>query len=75
MGSTARRTTPGPDGIGAYPAPAPIPIGATRLATFDGINPNGEWQLFVADDAGGDTGQLVEGWSITIKAKVRTRNQ
>jgi len=57
-----------------FPAPAPA-ISATvgsNLSVFDGTNPNGEWQLFVADDASGDGGVfLAPGWTITITARVR----
>lgn len=38
---------------------------ATQLAAFDGEDPNGVWQLYVADDAGSDAGSL-SGWSLTI---------
>ncbi len=55
-----------------FPAPAPTPSGASQLSGFDGLNPNGTWSLWVVDDAGGDVGQFAGGWSITIKARVRT---
>jgi hypothetical protein len=38
--------------------PAPSPDGSVALSTFDGANPNGTWQLFVMDDAGGDVGAI-----------------
>ncbi|MGZ8709089.1 MAG: M36 family metallopeptidase, partial [Thermoanaerobaculia bacterium] len=48
------------------PAPAPAgPYGAV-LSAFNGANPNGTWQLFVVDDAGGDLGAFAGGWSLTI---------
>ena len=56
---------------------APAPAGFTRAApegsgtfasTFVGLDPNGEWRLFVEDDAGGDSGLLAGGWSLTITA-------
>ncbi|QIN82135.1 hypothetical protein GBA63_05350 [Rubrobacter tropicus] len=64
-----------PTNIGAtdtFPAPAPTPSGLPALSGFDGRNPNGLWKLWVVDDAGGDVGQFAGGWSITIKARVRT---
>jgi subtilisin-like proprotein convertase family protein len=39
---------------------------ATTLAAFNGINPNGSWQLSLGDDANGDTGDIAGGWSIQI---------
>jgi cysteine-rich repeat protein len=40
-----------------------VPEGA--LAAFTGEDPNGDWTLTVADDAGGSTG-LLGGWSLTV---------
>ncbi|MBA3423318.1 MAG: hypothetical protein H0U04_02040 [Rubrobacter sp.] len=58
-------------GLEVFPAPAPTPSGLAELSGFDGKNPNGPWQLRVADDfSGHDGGQLAGGWSITIKARV-----
>lgn len=39
-------------------APAPAPPYGTSLSVFDGLDPNGTWQLFILDDAGGDWGYL-----------------
>ncbi len=51
----------------ALPAPAPAgPYGA-NLAGFNGVNPNGTWQLFVNDDAAGNGGTLSNGWTLTIE--------
>ena len=36
------------------------------LSAFDGEDPNGDWILHVADDAGGDTGTLNE-WTLTFE--------
>ena len=38
----------------------------TSLATFNGINPNGVWSLYIVDDAAGDVGSLAGGWSLSI---------
>lgn len=59
------------EGGTVFPAPAPTPGGDVALSTFDGINPNGQWQLFVNDGGAGDVGAMVEGWSLTITARVR----
>jgi subtilisin-like proprotein convertase family protein len=50
---------------------APTPSGAVALATFDGINPNGAWTLYIYDDNAGDNGTLAGGWSLQIRAKVK----
>ncbi len=51
----------------ALPAPAPAPSSNTTLAgAFNGINPNGSWQLFIDDDSTGDLGGMAGGWSLTI---------
>ena len=48
------------------PSPAPAgPYGAT-LAGFNGVGPNGTWQLFVLDDLGMDAGAISGGWSLVI---------
>jgi len=44
-------------------APAPEPPGGirpynTNLSVFNGVDPNGTWQLFVNDHAGGDVGSI-----------------
>lgn len=48
------------------PNPAPPQPYGTMLSAFDGLNPNGTWRLFVFDDAGEDSGEIAEGWDITI---------
>ena len=62
----------GPD---TFPLPAPAPSSATKLATFNGANPNGTWSLFVVDDAGGNSGALTDGWCLTIDETSVTVNQ
>jgi hypothetical protein len=52
-----------------FPAPAPQP-GGSALSVFDGMNPNGEWQLFVVDDRSGDAGFFGDGWALEITAEV-----
>jgi hypothetical protein len=55
----------------AFAAPAPAPNGSVALSTFDGANPNGTWQLWVMDDASGNTGDI-RGWGLRITAEVAT---
>lgn len=50
-----------------FPAPAPAPSANTTLAaSFNGIDPNGTWNLYVVDDLGADMGVFGNGWSITV---------
>ncbi|KAB2961996.1 MAG: S8 family serine peptidase, partial [Thermoanaerobaculia bacterium] len=57
----------------AAPAPAgphnnPAPAGAaTFTSTFGGTDPNGTWNLFLVDDAGGDSGSLAQ-WCVAFGA-------
>jgi subtilisin-like proprotein convertase family protein len=52
----------------AFAAPAPPgPYGST-FAGFIGTNPNGEWRLFVVDDASSDLGQIAGGWTLHLTA-------
>ncbi len=51
---------------GALPTPAPSgPYGAT-LSVLEGINPNGNWSLYVYDDSTGDSGVISGGWSLEL---------
>ena len=36
------------------------------LGTFDRIDPNGEWKLYVRDDRSGNTGEIANGWALEI---------
>ena len=48
-------------------SPAPASGSATNFLPFLGLNPNGVWSLFVLDDNGGDSGQILRGWSLSIE--------
>ena len=52
-----------------FPAPAPAgtPIGR-MLSAFNGISPNGNWQLYLVDDNGGNAGSIAGGWSISVQS-------
>ncbi|MCC7373803.1 MAG: immunoglobulin domain-containing protein [Verrucomicrobiales bacterium] len=52
------------------PAGAPSGPYGTSLGVFTGTNPNGNWQLFVADDEAKDSGRIAAGWSLTITRAV-----
>ena len=49
-----------------FPSPAPAGPWGTTLAALDGSSPNGQWRLFVFDDAGGDVGSIAGGWSLAL---------
>lgn len=49
-----------------WPAPAPAGPYATSLSAFDGTDPNGEWRLFVNDDATGNTGFFTNRFQLGI---------
>ena len=49
-----------------WPAPAPAGPYSTSLSEFDHTNPNGEWRLFVNDDAEGNTGFFTNRFSLGI---------
>lgn len=69
VGVTSGRFSPTNNGPGdVFPPPAPPGPHGTALSVFDGTDPNGAWQLFVVDDAGGDVGNLLTGWSLDVRS-------
>jgi subtilisin-like proprotein convertase family protein len=50
-----------------FDAPAPGGAYATVLGVLNGQNPNGDWKLFVMDDAIQDIGAINLGWSLAIR--------
>jgi len=50
------------------PGVAPVPAGSTNFATFNGMNPNGIWSLYVYDDSPGNDGIIAGGWSLGLTA-------
>lgn len=67
-------------GTSTFPAPAPQPTnldyagagGATFANKFNGINPNGTWNLYISDNAAADTGSISGGWALTVTPSVVT---
>ncbi|HEX5044251.1 MAG TPA: hypothetical protein VFV75_15200 [Candidatus Polarisedimenticolaceae bacterium] len=58
-----------PQNIGTadpFPAPAPPPSGGSALSVFNGSDPNGNWQLWVVDDASADVGSLSGGYCLRL---------
>lgn len=53
-------------GNDAFPGPAPAGPYAANFSGLTGTDANGQWRLFVVDDAGGDLGSIAGGWSITF---------
>jgi subtilisin-like proprotein convertase family protein len=56
------------DGPDTFPAPAPNPSSATTMSTFAGVPANGQWSLYVVDDASGDQGTISGGWCVSFVA-------
>jgi uncharacterized repeat protein (TIGR01451 family) len=48
-----------------FPPPAPAGAVSTFMSAFNGSNPNGNWSLYVVDDATGDSGSI-SSWSLAI---------
>jgi uncharacterized repeat protein (TIGR01451 family) len=51
--------------------PAPEPPFATSLAAFNDTNPNGQWRLFIRDDAPAQSGHIRNGWLLQITTSGR----
>ena len=49
-----------------YDPPAPAGPHGGAFSVFDGTDPNGTWDLYFDDDAGGDSGTLAGGWELHI---------
>jgi subtilisin-like proprotein convertase family protein len=58
----------------AFPAPAPANANTagTDLRAFNGIiasNANGDWKLYIVDDAAVDVGNIAGGWTLTLTTR------
>ena len=59
--------TRNPNGVAEFPAPAPPGDQTTAAMTaLNGSSANGNWQLFIRDYGGGDSGSIAGGWSIDL---------
>jgi uncharacterized repeat protein (TIGR01451 family) len=65
---TSTRYSPAAYGSYAFPTNFTLPAGpySANMAAFEGVDPNGNWQLFMADDSQGDNGNVAGGWTISI---------
>lgn len=57
----------------SFPAPAPVgpynpaaPDGAGTFALYNGISPNGTWQLYAVEDAGDAADTIITNWSLNF---------
>jgi len=48
------------------PSPAPSAPFADVLSVFSGVDPNGDWRLFINDDSNPNSGVLQGGWTLTL---------
>lgn len=48
------------------PSPAPAGPYGTSLAVLNGVDPNGVWSLYVADDTRLESGVISNGWSLEL---------
>ena len=53
-----------------FPAPAPAGPYANKFASLAGINPNGTWSLYVADDTAQNNGAIRNGWTLSLNTVV-----
>ncbi|MBD2268320.1 calcium-binding protein [Anabaena sp. FACHB-1391] len=50
-----------------FNSPAPDGPYNADFSVFNGTNPNGQWRLYIFDDAGIDSGNVAGGWSLSIE--------
>ena len=49
-----------------FNSPAPSGNYGTAMNALNSVSPNGQWSLYVLDDAAGDSGNIANGWSLKI---------
>lgn len=60
------------DSDDVFPSPAPGDPYAATLSAVAGLNPNGNWLLYVVDDTGLDSGSLAGGWTLEIQTNLNS---
>jgi len=53
-----------------FDAPAPAGPYGSLLSQFNGLGPNGTWNLFIRDDETNDIGQILSGWRVNLTTQV-----
>jgi subtilisin-like proprotein convertase family protein len=61
-------------GADTYPSLGTPPTSA-NLALLDGGNPNGEWRLYVVDDAATNVGAISGGWDLVLTVKLAKKKK
>lgn len=61
-------------GADTYPQLGAAPT-AANLSLLDGGNPNGEWRLFVVDDAAANSGAFSGGWDLELTIKLEKKKK
>ena len=69
QGTTDESSAPHP---ADFFSPAPSGPYNNALASLNGINPNGTWQLFVDDDTAKDGGAIAGGWELSFQTMAPT---
>lgn len=49
-----------------FPAPAPSGPYSANLRSFNGVNPNGQWSLYIIDDTPNNKGVISNGWLLSL---------
>src|SRR5258707_9573874 len=52
----------------ALPLPAPDRPYSATLSVFNGLDPNGDWQLYINDDTTNFSGIMNNGWQLAISS-------
>ena len=49
-----------------FPSPAPQGSHPVGMASFNSLDPNGSWSLYITDDVASDLGSVAQGWYLTV---------
>ena len=52
-----------------FDSPAPEGPYIADFSLFNDTEPNGQWRLYIVDDAGGNAGDVAGGWSLSIETE------